>query len=208
MNFDSSYQPELTAVGIVFRSLLRAHILRKLRINDMLIPGKLLLAPFPNLELRSGNKSALYTDVEKVFEQFVGALESRSAEGVANYMRGWPLSKTELDGPVARVIEEVLANEVPNWGHVAALVVFITQLALNCARYRLHDAIIPLINYTAECFDQRLTGFVRSNGGWVGFAHVFGDDDHASPWVQTVASFLAGALGLGALAVLASVYLR
>ena len=183
MNFDSAYEPLLSGEAQIFRSLLRAHILRKLRQQDLLIPAGMIITTDPNVKVSSGT-SVLYGDLEQAFERFITEFEGRHGEGIAHYLRGWPMSKTDVEPFVRSTIEETFSAGAASWGHIAAVSAFITQVGLNCARHRLHVAIVPLVNYGAEMLGDRLSGFIRSNGGWAAFTLAFRGDraEHHNTW--------------------------
>jgi hypothetical protein len=201
MNFDTEYEPTLTSEGIIFRSLLCEHVLRKLRKHDMLVPAKLLLiASDPEMVVDNGGVA--YSEVEGAFKRYISEFEDRYGEGVVQYLRAWPATKQDIEPAVVQVLEEAFAASARGWGYMATVAAYVTQVAINCARHRLHNAIIPVINYAAVTFDKHLTAFVRDNGGWSAFALALRCDDREPSQLQMVLTFLAGAFAVTILSVL------
>jgi hypothetical protein len=201
MNFDSDYEPTLTSEGIIFRSLLCDHVLRRLRKHDMLVPARLLLIASDH-EMLTDNGSVAYAEVESSFKRYIGEFEDRYGEGVVQYLRAWPTTKQDIEPAVVQVLEEAFAASTRSWGYMAIVAAYITQVAMNCARHRMHSAIIPVINYAAVTFDKHLTAFVRGNGGWSAFALALRSDDREASHLQMVLTFLAGAFAVTILSAL------
>jgi hypothetical protein len=108
---------------------------------------------------------------------------------------------------VREAITETFTTVGMNWGNAAAVAAYITQVALNCARHRLHSVIIPLLNYAAEMLDQHMLHFIRATGGWAAFTVAFRPERTVS-WGNILMNFVAGAIVVSLASVIFSLYMR
>ena len=204
----NGHEAQLSNEALIFRSVLRAHVARRLQYHMLNVPVGLLSDA--NARLKTGNDDLVtYDELERVFDDVMTNFENSCHGQLQQSLENVPMTIAAIETQVVAVMNNILIDGRVEWGRMVATVAFITTIALKCSHSELPHAIEPLIDHAAHLADEHFVPFIRQNGGWAAFALAFRNHNQSERrlpignTIATIARIAAGAIGVGILTVFA-----
>lgn len=180
---DANRGRELSREARTLAKLLRLHVAQVLTRHNLRVPTALaseLTSSQTAAEKEAANNllssgaheeaAASTITFEKLrtsFDRLVSRFNNKYRSDVQRFVAQIEITLASIELNVVGIVQEIFSDDVVTWGRVVALAGFITSIALECSRAELLQVIEPLIEHTASISEERVTPFVRENGGWV-----------------------------------------
>lgn len=175
-NLTTMLASTLTSEARIMRCLLCKYVVSKIHEGDLCIPHNLVSVV---------DQDMVTQDLEYAFGRAVNMFVHENGTALCSTLNTLPSSASSIEETIAEAARVVLLADNVSWGHMVAVSALIMEVAVRCVRSELSEVVIPLLNHITLFADQKLCFYIRENGGWATFAHVFRNTNKAHGWLHT-----------------------